>query len=464
MVMRAADEHRSIENQLAAIPLLASLDAHERAALTEAATVEVPAGTAIIREGSTTTDFYILLAGSATVTVSVDGSPVEVGSIQPGDTLGEIAALLDEPRTAAVVAARPCRLLRLDAGSLESLFADNPRFGAALSRELARRLKDELATKNELQLDHLPETVVLQAPDINRARQHMVAYYAAALRHLLVRQRLVVGHRFPLYETSLVLSADELASWLTLFGSSDPDTPFTHHAAAASMALLRAAGDVGVHPSNLTHVRCEMATAAGHPIRPDRRYRLSVQIEDLVVLDDARVGLVCASRLHDQSAFRVRSYRDFFEVLNLEKAYIEALRAARGNGRVDAAAFHGRADRQAELGAVRRVPIDVPDDMGRRFGRISGDFNLVHTTPLAAKMLGYPRPFIQTLCTANLVVRHLMPADAPPECLRIAFARPVFVGQRIELRYGTRQFELCDQGGALLAFGDFDSAASKRSV
>jgi hypothetical protein len=394
----------------------------------------------------------------------VDGNPVEVGSIQPGDTLGEIAALLDEPRTAAVVAARPCRLLRLDAGSLESLFAENPRFGAALSRELARRLKDELAIKNELQVDHSPETVELRAPDITRARQHMVAYYAAVLRHLLMRQRLVVGRRFPRYETSLVLSAEELASWLTLFGGGEADTPFTHHAAAARMALLRAAGDVGVQLDNLTHVRCEMTIAAGHPIRPDRGYRLSVRIEDIVVLDDARLGLVCAARLYDQSAFRVRSYRDFFEVLNLEKAYIEALRAACGNGRVGATAFHGHADRHAEIGAARRVTIDVPDDMGKRFARVSGDFNLVHTAQLAATMLGYPRPFIQTLCTANLVLRHLMPEYGPPEGLRIAFARPVFVGQRIELRYGTRQFELCDQAGALLAFGDFDVAAAKRTI
>jgi acyl dehydratase len=110
------------------------------------------------------------------------------------------------------------------------------------------------------------------------------------------------------------------------------------------------------------------------------------------------------------------------------------------------------------------VTIDVPDDMGKRFARVSGDFNLVHTAQLAATMLGYPRPFIQTLCTANLVLRHLMPEYGPPEGLRIAFARPVFVGQRIELRYGTRQFELCDQAGALLAFGDFDVAAAKRTI
>jgi hypothetical protein len=74
-------------------------------------------------------------------------------------------------------------------------------------------------------------------------------------------------------------------------------------------------------------------------------------------------------------------------------------------------------------------------------------------------MFGHPRPFIQGLCTANYVLRHLTPLYGPPESLGITSAKRIFVGQRIELRHIARKFEVCDEKGALLAFGDFDAPA-----
>lgn len=452
---------------LTTIPLFASLEKSDRRLALRAATlVTYGPGEVIVTEGSEAREFFVLLSGEATVAVTghENFDPIEVAVARSGEIIGELGALLAIARTATVTAIGVCRLLRFDADGLETLFANVPRFAMALNQELARRLHNALAVKNELQLGDLPQRVNLEAPDMSRMRQYMVTYYVTALKHVLKQHRLLVDRRFPSYETSFILSPEEHERWFQLFENSEPATPFTYHTTVGTMALMRVVGDVGVNFKNLMHLKCEMNLAARHPMVAGQRYRLVSQIEDIIALRDDRVALICASELYDQKGFRVRTYRDFFVILNLESEYVEALRAAKRYGHTDAAEFHGLSSREARLSdASIRISIEIPEDMGFRYGKVSGDLNLIHTTPLAARMFGHPRPFVQGLCTANYVLRHLTQVYGSPQGLHITFAKRVFVGQTIELRSTEDEFEVVDGQGVLLAFGDFDSTRSLSS-
>jgi len=75
-----------------------------------------PAGAAIIGQGEEGDRFFVLLEGTATVTV--DGRAV--GELQPGDQFGEIALLHGVPRTAGVTAASPVATLSLPRGAFAS--------------------------------------------------------------------------------------------------------------------------------------------------------------------------------------------------------------------------------------------------------------------------------------------------------------------------------------------------------
>ena len=210
----------AIADQLAEVPLFAPLDVTDRRAIAKAATIlDLSPGAAITREGTTADEFFVLLSGEATVSVAADEAvgAVEIGIVRPGETLGELGALLDTPRTATVIAAQPCRLLRFDRAALEGLFASSPRFGIAFSRELAQRLKQALAIKNELQVEQLPDNIVVDTPSVGRLREYMVAYYAAALKNVLKQHRLLVDRRFPAYETTFTLTAAEQVRWLDIF-------------------------------------------------------------------------------------------------------------------------------------------------------------------------------------------------------------------------------------------------------
>jgi hypothetical protein len=66
----------------------------------------VPAGVCIVRQGDPGHEFFVLLAGTATVTV--DGAPVD--RLTAPSSFGEIALLHDEPRAATVDADASCEL------------------------------------------------------------------------------------------------------------------------------------------------------------------------------------------------------------------------------------------------------------------------------------------------------------------------------------------------------------------
>jgi CRP-like cAMP-binding protein/acyl dehydratase len=444
------------------VPLLASLDdAGCQAVLNAGKLVDYVPGSLIVREGGRAETFFILLSGAATVSVDGDGEgrSVDLSVLRPGETFGELGALLSEARTATVTADSRCRVLELDVAALEHLFAQSPAFSLAFCRELAQRLKHALALKDELQVQNVPDKVKFEAPDLTRMREYMINYYATALRHIFKRHRLLVNRRFPSYECSFRLTTGEQQQWLKLFGTDRIHTPFTYHTVVGTMVLMRVVGDVGVNFKNLMHLKSEMSIATA-VIEVDRNYRLTSGIEDIVPLRDDRVVLICSSRVFDDSGHRIRSYRDYFIILNLDAEYIEALRATKEYGRNDTAQFAGLAAREATIGRsvddARVAPIDIPENMGFLYGKVSGDLNLVHTTPLAAKLFGHPRPFIQGLCTANYVLTHLS-RHASLESLDVTFAKRVFVGQQVEMRYSADRFEVCDRTGALLAFGSYQT-------
>lgn len=116
-------------------------------------------GEAIVRQGEPSDSFYVVLDGSATVTVNRgQGEAVEIGEIPLPSSVGEVSLLLNEPRTASVTAKTPVTALKFSSKAFEAMFQKIPQFGAALSSGLAHRLH-QLSGKIEI-----PEMVQSAAP------------------------------------------------------------------------------------------------------------------------------------------------------------------------------------------------------------------------------------------------------------------------------------------------------------
>ena len=111
---------------LVALPAFAHLDPSALAALAERGTwVTVGPGEEVVTEGAPGDAFYVLQAGQLTV----HEAGREVRTLAPGAHFGEVALLLDIPRTATVRATTPARVFRLDRGGFDSLLAAEFRRG-----------------------------------------------------------------------------------------------------------------------------------------------------------------------------------------------------------------------------------------------------------------------------------------------------------------------------------------------
>jgi MFS family permease len=119
---------------LRSLPLFAPLAAPELEAVARALVpIETGAGETVIRRGDVGDRFYVVAAGELDVE--------EVGRVmRRGDVFGEIALIVDIPRTATVRARSPSRLLTLDRRSFLLTVTGNERVAAEADRLVHERL------------------------------------------------------------------------------------------------------------------------------------------------------------------------------------------------------------------------------------------------------------------------------------------------------------------------------------
>ncbi len=89
------------------------------------ASVEVPAGQEIVKQGNPADKFFIVIAGEAEVVREEQGSERQIATLTPGQLYGEVAIMRDQPRSATVRARTDTRLLALDRNAFRDLIAQS---------------------------------------------------------------------------------------------------------------------------------------------------------------------------------------------------------------------------------------------------------------------------------------------------------------------------------------------------
>lgn len=112
---------RESEN-LRALPLLASLSSAELETVGRQLRRErFPAGAVVVRQGDVGTTFYIIQSGQAEALQETVAGPQRLSLLGPGDYFGEIALLLDVPRSATVRVLTPLEVRSLNREAFEAL-------------------------------------------------------------------------------------------------------------------------------------------------------------------------------------------------------------------------------------------------------------------------------------------------------------------------------------------------------
>ncbi|MCL6642797.1 MAG: cyclic nucleotide-binding domain-containing protein [Candidatus Bipolaricaulota bacterium] len=119
-------------------PLFAQFSEKELEALFSTAKVrEFDAGSTIVREGDPASiGFYLVLEGQ----VEVRKGQKTLAKLGAGDYFGEMALILDAPRSADVIAVQKTKCLMITRWELRSIISSYPDVALKMMGELARRL------------------------------------------------------------------------------------------------------------------------------------------------------------------------------------------------------------------------------------------------------------------------------------------------------------------------------------
>lgn len=94
-------------------------------------------GQTIVQQGQVGNGLFVLVAGTARVTTG----DTELAHLGPGDVIGELSVIDQEPRVATVMADAPVTCLALASWDLLALVDSDPQLARNLLAELARRLR-----------------------------------------------------------------------------------------------------------------------------------------------------------------------------------------------------------------------------------------------------------------------------------------------------------------------------------
>ena len=96
-------------------------------------------GERVIQEGAEGDSMFILLRGTANVSVNQNGSPIQVAALGSGDYFGEMSLLTGERRSATVRADGDCYVMEISKDVMAGIIRDSPDCLRQLSEILATR-------------------------------------------------------------------------------------------------------------------------------------------------------------------------------------------------------------------------------------------------------------------------------------------------------------------------------------
>jgi CRP/FNR family transcriptional regulator, cyclic AMP receptor protein len=137
-----ARKQQSSADALEQVPLLSGLNARARGRLAKTMKERsFPAGRDIVVEGHTGMGFFVILGGSAVV--SIGGDPIR--TLGPGDYFGEMALIHGEVRTATVTAKTPLTCLTISPWAFKTFVQSHPNVAWTMLENLVRRVKEASA-------------------------------------------------------------------------------------------------------------------------------------------------------------------------------------------------------------------------------------------------------------------------------------------------------------------------------
>ncbi len=132
------------EETLAHVELFAGLEKKDLQQLAGACRERTySAGSKVIKQGDTGVGLYVITDGTVRITKETDPDKPEMnlGTVGPGNVLGEMSLLDDLPRSANVIAVNDVKALLLPVWEFRTILRNHPDIALRLLATLSRRLR-----------------------------------------------------------------------------------------------------------------------------------------------------------------------------------------------------------------------------------------------------------------------------------------------------------------------------------
>jgi acyl dehydratase len=298
---------------------------------------------------------------------------------------------------------------------------------------------------------------LLDLPGADRPLAYAAHYWGATLANLLRPHRLAAATRHA-YAATAVITPQHHRAWLRLFKAA-PGCPLLYNQSVGTLLYTRVFRDLGLNFRHLLHVQhATEHVVSAEELAGTPRQRLVCELQRCWRLAEGKALVALRTRIHadaEAGGALLAVVTDRFMIRHVPAADWKALPPlpAREQVREMLALRRRSATIDPREPGVLQVAVPLPADQGQRYAAVSGDHNPVHTTAVAARLFGHPRPFVQGLALRNAVMRELHHAGAPLQRLQMTFASPAFLGQTLRWLLQGLRWELLDEAGRVVAFG-----------
>jgi len=257
------------------------------------------------------------------------------------------------------------------------------------------------------------------------------------------------------------LTSSYLEEWNLLFGggSADAIVPYSYYWPWMMEFLMHhLLPSLGLNLRHVLHLRQE-AEFVGQYRNGDGVYRNHQRLIDLCPLEKNRVMLVTETIVTNQTECMVFRARDFTIVLDVPQTSLEALCSSKSWNRTSLGFMKNGFRRKKPIferarDAPGRCTFYCDDDFWLRFGLVSGAVSLTHGYWLISRYFRKQDPFLQGMCTGNLVLYLLMlELGERLKGFEVSFSDKLYFPQQVELRFDDQEFELFDEKNRQVAFG-----------
>ena len=129
--------------------------------------VELEHGEVLVAQGDVADELYLLLDGQLEVAIGTGDGEQTLTRLEPGSTVGEIALLAGDERSATVRAAGPCRVVAVSERGFRRLLTEHPAQAEALAKRAVERLREtQLVGQLNLLFGHLDAEVLATIKDL----------------------------------------------------------------------------------------------------------------------------------------------------------------------------------------------------------------------------------------------------------------------------------------------------------